>query len=251
MTTTATNPPKDVTSRRLDWLYHGPLEEFTPRRNALAEDLRSDGNDEAAKWVKDLRKPTRAAWVVNQIGGYNARAVKRLLKASAELRAAQDEMLAGSTDHRKLRSSATKERKAIDSLISTAEKIGKSEGVGAQVMSKVTETLQAAASDPEVAELVQRGWLDREQQVASLGFAGAATAVPATNSKGDDAEARERRERAKRRQAAERKLATAERKLEREQERLEKAEAAVEDAEQRLHDAELDVSSARRALADV
>jgi hypothetical protein len=242
-----------VNGRRLDWLYHGPLEEFTPRRNALVEDLLLDGKGDAAKWVKSLRKPTRAAWLVNQLQAKNGRAIRRLLKASAELRAAQDEMLAGSTDQRKLRATATKERMAIDSLTASAETIGRSEGVGEQIMARVSETLQAAASDPEVAKAIELGRLDREQRAASLGLVGSAGAVPAAGRKGKDpaGERRSREQRAKRRKAAERQLAAAEKRLEREQGRLERAHDAVEEAEQRVHDAELNAHAARRALAEV
>lgn len=251
--TTATDPPDDVTARRLDWLYHGPLEEFTPRRDALVEDLRADGKDDAAGWVKSLRKPTRAAWLTNQLAAKNGRAIRKLMKASAELRAAQEEMLAGSTDQRRLRASATKERKAIDSLTASAERLGAEQGVGQQIMARVSETLQAAASDPEVARALELGRLEREQRAASIGFVGSAGAVPSSNSTGEDPEAerRARQELAKRRQAAERKVAAAEKKLERERDRLERAETAVQEAEQRVHSAELDAKAARRALADV
>jgi hypothetical protein len=240
-----------VNGRRLDWLYHGPLEEFTPRRDALVDDLEAGGKAESAKWVKGLRKPTRAAWLVNQLQAKNGRDIRRLLKASAELRAAQDEMLAGSSDQRRLRASATKERKAIDSLIASAERIGEREGVGQQIMVRVSETLQAAASDPEVAEAIELGRLDREQRAASLGLVGSAAPVPAPRGKDAEAERRDREQRAKRRQAAERKLAAAERKLERERGRLDQAEVELQDAERRVHSAELDANAARRALDEI
>jgi hypothetical protein len=240
-----------VSDRRIDWLYHGPLEEFTPRRNALVEDLQADGKGKPARWVKGLRKPTRAAWVVNQLQAKDGRAIRRLLKASAELRVAQDEMLAGSTDQRKLRASATRERKAIDSLTTAAERIGRDQGVGQQIMARVAETLQAAASDPEIAEAIELGRLDREQRAASLGLVGSADPIPVAKGKDAEAERRTREQQAKRRKAAERKLAGAEKRLGREQGRLERAQDAVEEAEQRVHAAELDAHAARRALAEI
>jgi hypothetical protein len=249
--TTATHPPKDVTARRLDWLYHGPLEEFTPRRKALVEDLQADGKDEAAGWVKSLRKPTRAAWLVNQLVAKNGKAIRQLMKASAELRASQEEVLAGSSDHRKLRSNATKERKAIDALTASAEEIGREHGVGQQIMARVSETLQAAASDPDVAQAIEVGRLDREQRAASLGLIGTAGAPPAQQRSDDDTDRRARERRAKRRQAAERKLASAEKKVEHERKRFEKAEEALRDAEQRLLNAELEVRAAERALGQL
>ena len=159
-----TSPPKGVPEEQLDDLYHGPLEEFTPARNELAKSLRSDGDAEAADWVKGLRKPTRAAWLVNQLAVRKPKEVRRLLDVGEELRAAQEEMLAGSADREKLREAGARERKTIDSLVRTAEAIGREHGVGAQILDRVGETLQAAASDPEVAEAIEKGRLTREQR---------------------------------------------------------------------------------------
>ena len=61
------DPPAGVPAEELDRLFHGPLEEFTAGRNELAKSLRADGKGEAADWVKALKKPTRAAWLVNQL----------------------------------------------------------------------------------------------------------------------------------------------------------------------------------------
>ena len=213
-----TEPPSGVPEKQLDRLFRGPLEEFTRARNELAKSLRSDGNTEAADWVKGLQKPTRAAWIVNQVAAKNAKAMRELLRASAELRDAQDEMLAGSTSHRKLRESAQRERKAIDSLTGTAERIGGQNGVGQQILARVSETLQAAASDPEVAEAIERGRLTREQRAASIGLIGPAAPAPRTTKREEqDREELSRRaclQQAKRRQAAERRLAALEKKLE-------------------------------------
>jgi hypothetical protein len=251
---TVPSPPREVPEKELGELFHGPLEDFTAARNELAKSLRSDGKTEAADWVKALKKPSRAAWLVNQLAERKPKDVERLLEVGEELRDAQEEMLAGSTDRDRLREVATKERQTIDSLVGAAETIGAEHGVGSQILDRVGETLQAASRDPEVAEAVQRGWLQREQR--SVGLAGPATPVAPAGGrkKKDDREAEDRREReqqAKRRKAAERKLAAAEKKLEREQAKLERAREAVSDSEQSVHEAELDVHAARRALEEV
>jgi hypothetical protein len=252
---TATTPPDGVPEDALDGLYHGPLEDFTAGRNELAKSLRSDGDAAAADWVKGLSKPTRAAWLVNQLAARKAEEVAELLEVGRELRAAQEEMLAGSPDREKLRETVGREQKAVDSLLKAAEAIGREHGVGAQVLTRVGETLQAAAGDPEVAEAIERGRLTREQRAASIGLVGPATpASPATRKKGKDREAADRRarqEEAKRRKAAERKLATAEKRLERESTKLEGVRESVESAERRVHEAELDVHAARRALEEI
>jgi hypothetical protein len=254
--TTALNPPKEVPAKDLDRLFHGPLEEFTPARNELAKSLRSDGKAKAADWVKGLTKPTRAAWLVNQLAARKSKEIAQLLETGRELRAAQEEMLAGSTDRDKLREAAHREQEAIGSLVRTAEAIGRKHGVGEQILTRVGETLQAASSDPEVADAIESGRLKREQRAASIGLVGPATpsAPSGKTARAKEREAADRHARqqqAKRRKAAEQKLAQAERKLERERAKLDRARGAVEAAEEAVHRAELDVSSARRALEEI
>jgi hypothetical protein len=253
---TLTSPPKGVPEEDLNGLFHGPLDEFTSSRNELAKSLRSS-DAEAADWVKGLQKPTRAAWLANQLAAREPKDVGRLLEAGRDLRAAQEDMLAGSADREKLRDAAGAEEKAVASLLATAEAIGREHGVGAQVLTKVEDTLRAASADPEVAEALEKGRLQREQRAAGLGGllgAGAVAAPARGRKKKDDRDAAERRARqqqAKRRKEAERKLATAEKRLERERGKLERAQEAVSDAEKAVHNAELDAHAARRALDEI
>jgi hypothetical protein len=250
-----TNPPKGVPEKDLEGLFQGPLEEFTSSRNELAKSLRSSGEAEAADWVKGLQKPTRAAWLANQLAVRKPKDVGLLLDAGRDLRAAQEEMLAGAADRDKLRAAGTSEQKAIDSLLGTAEAIGREHGVGAQILTRVEDTLRAASADPEVAEALEKGRLQREQRAAGIGLIGTAPAkAPARGRKADDRDAaqlRARQQGAKRRKEAERRLAAAEKRLEREQAKLERAREAVSDAEDAAHKAELDAHAARRALEDL
>jgi hypothetical protein len=243
--------PKGVPSKALDGLYQGPLEEFTAARNELAKELRSGGKAAASDWVKGLQKPSRAAWLVNQLAVRKADEVASLLHLGSDLRAAQEEMLAGSPDRDRLREAAQREQRTVGSLTRAAEAIGGDHGVGAQILTRVGETLQAAAGDPEVAEAIERGRLTREQRAASVGLIGTAAPTRAPGKKAKDRDAAERRSRqqqAKRRQAAERKLAAAEKKLKRERAGLERARSKVEEAEAKVHGAELDAHAARREL---
>jgi hypothetical protein len=248
-------PPSGVPAEALDELFGGPLEEFTAARNELAKELRADGASAAADWVKGLRKPSRAAWLVNQLSARKGDEVAELLALGKQLRAAQEEMLAGSADPDKLREVARHEQRAVDSLTQSAEAIGAEHGVGAQILTRVGETLQAAAGDPEVAEAIERGRLTREQRAASVGLLGtAASPARASRTGGRDREAaarRARQQQAKRRRTAERKLAAAERRVERERAALERARDAVETAEAKVHAAELDAHAARRELDEL
>ena len=249
------NPPKGVPAKALDELVGGPLEEFTPGRNELAKKLRSDGKGDAADWVKGLPKPSRAAWLVNQLSAQKADQVGELLDLGKELREVQEELMAGSPDRAKMREAAQREQKAIGSLTRAAEAIGGEHGVGAQILTRVGETLQAAAGDPEVAEAIERGRLTHEQRAASVGLVGTAAPPTRAGRKGtkdrEAAERRTRQQQAKARKSAERKLATAEKKLDREQAALERARDAVERAAGKVHKAELDVNAARRELDEL
>jgi hypothetical protein len=245
-----------VPGKELDRLYHGPLEDFTATRNMLAKSLRADGKSEAADWVKGLTKPSRAAWLVNQLAVRKPDEIAELLEAGRELRAAQEEMLAGSPDRDQLREAARREQRTVDSLLRTAEAIGREHGVGEQILTRVGETLQAAVSDPEVAEAIEAGRLTREQRAASIGLVGPATpAAPKGKSarakQKEEKERRDRQQRAKHRKEAERELTAAERKLGRERQKLDRAREAVEEAEERVHEAELDANAARRALEEI
>ena len=248
------SPPEGVPEKSLDELFHGPLDQFTPARNELAKALRSDGEAEAADWAKGLKKPTRAAWLVNQLAERKPKDVGRLIEVGEQLRNAQEEMLAGSTDRDRLREVAAREQETIESLVETAEAIGREHGVGPQALTKVEDTLRAASSDPEVAEAIEKGWLEREQRASGIGLVGAATAKPPARRRTKDRDAdqrREREQRAKRRNQAERKLAAAEKRVERERAKLDRAREAVSAAEQAVHDAELDAHAARRAVDEI
>src|SRR5688500_7360801 len=79
----------------LEPLYLQPPERFTETRNALAKRLREEGDREAADEVKRLKRPSPAAWLVNQLGLREPTEVEKLLETGARLREAGDAMLAG------------------------------------------------------------------------------------------------------------------------------------------------------------
>ena len=48
--------------------------------------------------MKALKKPSRAAWLVNQLGQRKRKGLESLLELGTELRGLQEELLAGSVD---------------------------------------------------------------------------------------------------------------------------------------------------------
>jgi len=65
-------------------VYGGPLEEFVPRRDTLAKELRSAGERDTASAVKALRKPSRLAWALDQGAIAAPGALDALVTAVAE-----------------------------------------------------------------------------------------------------------------------------------------------------------------------
>jgi hypothetical protein len=51
--------------REIADLYRGPLNDFVPRRDACAKQLRAAGDRMGADRIKALRKPSRIAWALN------------------------------------------------------------------------------------------------------------------------------------------------------------------------------------------
>jgi len=80
-------------------VYRGPLEEFISRRDALAKELRAAKRREDADRVKALRKPSRTAWVLDNIVHEDPSVLDQLaaaigaaqtVRSGADLRAALD-----------------------------------------------------------------------------------------------------------------------------------------------------------------
>ncbi len=154
----------------VDELYGLPLERFVPERTALARELRSGGRREEAAEVAGLRKPSVAAWAVNQLVRTQRRALDDLLAAGDALRETQAELLAGRGDARALRGAGERERDAVDGLMQAARGLLSSDGHGLSpaTLDLVAGTLRAAALDDDAREQVQAGRLERE--LTHVGF---------------------------------------------------------------------------------
>ena len=100
----------------VDRLYGLPREEFVAERDALAKQLRADGQRDEATAVKALPKPTVAAWAANQAVRSQKRAARELWKAGDALAKAQEALLAGKGSGPKLRAAAEAERAAVETV---------------------------------------------------------------------------------------------------------------------------------------
>jgi hypothetical protein len=152
-------------------LYGLPLERFVPERGALAKSLRAEGDREQAASVAGRRKPSVAAWAVNQLVRTQDRAIASLFQAGDVLLHTQAELLAGRGDARALREAAERERAAVDELVKTSRGLLSTKGyeLTQATLDRVTATLHAAALSEDAREKVRAGCLERELRYVGFG----------------------------------------------------------------------------------
>src|SRR3954465_15890063 len=109
----------------IDRLYELPLAEFTAARNALAKEL----GGEEGKRVKALRKPSAAAWALNQAVRRTPGVLDEFLGAAEELRQAHEALLGGG-DREAVDRATRRERAAAAALAAEAEAAASGGGSG-------------------------------------------------------------------------------------------------------------------------
>jgi hypothetical protein len=163
---------KDALDRAADELYGLPPGDFTEARDALVKQLRADKERELANEVKALRKPTLAAWALNQLVRNRRKDVDKLLAAGKELRKAQEKLVA-SGDRAGFQRAAAKERELVAQLARDAAALAAEAGEGSSqgLEEKLAATLHAASLDEEMAGELAAGRVLRERQPVA-GFGG-------------------------------------------------------------------------------
>jgi hypothetical protein len=158
-----------MTGRELDdivrELYVLPPTDFVAARNDLVRKARSAGSREIAERLRQLRRPTRSAWLVNLLASDSA-AMQRLSALGRQLRDAQTGLAAA-----ELRSLAEQRRRLIADLMERAQGYADDAGVRLTptVLSEVQATLQAALVDLAGAMMIRNGRLVRPLSHSGFG----------------------------------------------------------------------------------
>lgn len=226
-----------------DELYWLPLDEFTAARNALAKELRQEGDADGAERVKALRKPDRVGWAINRAVRSEPKALKGVLDATEGLREAQEAIYSGKGDRTRLRKAIAAERSAVDKL--TAAAVDADGGEGVLAADAIATTIRAAIDDEEVAEQLRAGRVLRRRGGSGSGV----TSAPSGRGRGATADAKAGKaaepEEPKPDKAAIRKAESAVRRAEK---RADSADTAVEKARGKLDRAREAVEAADEAL---
>lgn len=227
--------------REIDRLYGLPLDEFTAARDELARELRGDGRRAEADEVRALRKPTAAAWAVNQGVRADGKAATRLARAGDGLTGASGKAL---------RDAMAEQADAVEGMVRAARDAAGRGTLSRASIDRVRETLRAVATDDELRAQFEAGRVLRDHQ--AVGF-GSIEALPATGA----ARSRRKRPRGAGRKRAEEAVKRATRDLDaavkavaRERKRLEHARDALGEAQSAVDRAEERRRSAERALRD-
>ena len=147
-------------------LYGADPDAFTERRKALVAAAREAGQRDAAAAIAALRKPTRAAWVVNRLARDEPDAPARLAALAAELRAAEQ-----ARDGLRLRELSAARGSLIDALTAQALSAAGGPDPPPSLRAEVTATLTAALADPETAAGFAAGALTKAAQWSGFGYA--------------------------------------------------------------------------------
>jgi hypothetical protein len=145
----------------VDRLYALPLDEFTRARDELARRIRQEDGGEHAAEIKQLRKPTLPAWVVNQLARQRELDMQRLLKAGEQLAGAQAEAIRAQSGDAFLEARRD-EQHALAGLAARATEILADAGRGTATLDRVLATLRAGSLTEEGRALLKSGRLTEE-----------------------------------------------------------------------------------------
>lgn len=167
------------TEGRVDGLFALPPEDFVEARNQLARELRAAGDRATATAVKDLRRPTVAAWALNQLTRRHPDDLAELFAAGEAVRQAQRKVLSG-LGSAAMREAQRRRRTAVERLVAHAAGTLRDQGSNPDAHTvAIRRALDAASVDEETAQAVRGGRLSQPPE-PELGFGdvGGLTLVP-------------------------------------------------------------------------
>lgn len=134
-----------------DRIYAAPAAEFVGRRDAEAK---ASADQEFARQVKALRKPSVAAWAVNLLVRRESEQIDQVLALAESLRAAAE-----SLDGEELRTLTRQRRQLTAALTQTARELAREHEVRltGPVADQVEGMLNAAMLDPVAAAVLRSG----------------------------------------------------------------------------------------------
>jgi hypothetical protein len=142
----------------LDELYGVPPAEFVAKRKELAARLAAAGDTEAARHVREQRRPTQAAYLLNQLARQNPAALAALRDAGHDLKVAQQAALGeGSTDE--LTDAIARQRRVLSDLTRDVTALSRELGLESVSLGDLAAAFRAAVVEPAVGKALEEGRL--------------------------------------------------------------------------------------------
>ncbi len=147
-------------------LYGRSPEGFLEARRTLAAQAKAAKDTGLAKAIESVRKPTAAAWAVNQLVRRRPEEVERLVELATALHEAQDAM-----DGAALKTLGRQRTTLVDALVRATAEVAQEAGgpLSTPVANQVRETYVAALATTPAAEAVGSGQLTRALSYAGFG----------------------------------------------------------------------------------
>lgn len=140
----------------LDELYRTDPSSFVARRGELAKALVADGDRAGAKEVRAAKRPTQAAWALNQLRDRAPAAVDEAVEVAEAWADVQAELQGGGGAD--LRALAGRRRELVAALGRAARAVLRdAHRSSAAIERQVTDTIDAAAASPELAGRLAAG----------------------------------------------------------------------------------------------
>jgi hypothetical protein len=141
-------------------LYVLPLDRFTAARDSLVRRLKAEGDDEGARQVSAMRKPSVAAWALNRVAHEHPEGVERLVRSHQRLREA---------DSREALEDASRLRREMVSTLTDQAMTALGSG-SQQTRDRISRTLLAVATDQAAEADLTAGMLVRELEPTGVGW---------------------------------------------------------------------------------
>ncbi len=155
-----------VVRRGAAQLYAGPPADFIATRTALVRSAKADGQREAAQQLAALRKPSVAAWVLNQLVHGHDAVIDRLTDLGVRLRQAT-----AALDAAALAGMRAERDETLADLVSAATTAAAERGqrLTPAVANEVRDTGIAALADAAAEEVLVSGTLTRSLSYSGFG----------------------------------------------------------------------------------
>jgi DNA repair exonuclease SbcCD ATPase subunit len=156
----------DELSAAVAELYGLPPGEFTGARNERAKTAKSAGDKELSQAIGRLRKPSTAAWLLNQMVRHHPDEIDQFLAIGSALREAQADL-----DADQLRQLSRQRHQVVAAVARQARALARQLGhpVSDTVEAEVEQTLRAALADEDAAAAISGGQLTKTLDYAGLG----------------------------------------------------------------------------------